>query len=238
MQVSIRRRFSKSITFGAAWTWSKAMDYADTDSTTIEPMVSPRAYYYGKAAFDRTHVFALSYIYNLPKSPWRNALAVRVLDGWTLSGITKFQSGAPLGVGMTTTSGQDITGTASLAPRVDVVGEVVLPKDQRTFERNFNTDAIRLPAVGTLGNAASDLFRGPGINNWDLSVIKNVTVYERLHFQLRASAFNVFNHTQFSTENTTANFNTATGQQTNSKLGTFTAANDPRQIQLGLRLVF
>jgi len=121
---------------------------------------------------------------------------------------------------------------------VDVVENPVLPKSQRTFSQNFNTAAIRLPAVGTLGNAASDLFRGPGINNWDLSLLKNVTVYERLHFQLRASAFNVFNHTQFTTLNTTANFNPATGQQTNSKLGTFTAANDPRQIQVGLRLVF
>src|SRR5205814_920371 len=48
LQVSGRRRFNKNFQFSAAWTWSKSMDYADTDSTTIEPMVSPRAYYYGK----------------------------------------------------------------------------------------------------------------------------------------------------------------------------------------------
>jgi hypothetical protein len=238
MQVSARRRFAKGFQFGAAWTWSKAMDYADTDSTTIEPMVRPRNYYYGEAAYDRTHVLSISYIYDLPKSPWRNAAAQRVLDGWQLSGINIFQSGAPLGVTMTTTTGVDITGTASLSPRPDVVANPVLPKDQRTFYQNFNTAALRLPAVGTLGNAAPNLFRGPGINNWDLSLIKNITVYERLHFQLRASAFNVFNHTQFTTVNTAATFNPATGQQTNSKLGTFTAANDPRQMQLGLRLVF
>ena len=63
-------------------------------------------------------------------------------------------------------------------------------------------------------------------------------VTEKPYFQLRASAFNTFNHTQFSAINTAAVFNPATGQQTNSKLGAFTAAGDPRQMQLGLRLVF
>ena len=98
--------------------------------------------------------------------------------------------------------------------------------------------ALQLPAVGTLGNAGPNVFRGPGIANWDLSLIKNVTLYERLHLQLRASTFNTFNHTQFSTVNTGAQFNPATGAQTNTKLGSFTAARDPRQMQLGIRLVF
>jgi hypothetical protein len=70
-----------------------------------------------------------------------------------------------------------------------------------------------LPAVGTLGNAAPNIFRGPGVENWDRSLIKNVTLYERLHFQFRAAAFNTFNHTQFTTVNTAANFNPTTGAQ-------------------------
>jgi hypothetical protein len=238
LQVSARRRFSKGLQFGAAWTWSKTMGYADTDTTSVESIVRPRTYYYGRLAFDRTHNIAINFIYDLPGSPWRNAVAKRVLDHWEVSGIGILQSGAPATVSLTTTTGLDITGTASLAPRVDVIGSLVLPKDQRTFERNFNTSAIRLPAVGTLGNAAPDLFRGPGIATCDLSLIKNVTLYERLHLQLRASAFNAFNHTQFSAVNTAAQFNPATGAQTNTKLGTFTAARDPRQMQLGLRLVF
>jgi hypothetical protein len=139
---------------------------------------------------------------------------------------------------MTTTTGQDITGTASLAPRVNLIANPVLPRGDRTFNMNFNTAALQLPAVGTLGNAAPDFFRGPGIENWDMSLIKNVTLYERLHVQLRVATFNTFNHTQFSTVNTAATFNPATGQQTNTKLGAFTAARDPRQMQLGIRLVF
>ena len=78
-----------------------------------------------------------------------------------MSGIMKFVSGAPLGVSVTTSNGQDITGTASLAPRPDVVGNPVLPKDQRTFERNFDTSVLRLPAAGTLELRAYDYPR-PG----------------------------------------------------------------------------
>jgi hypothetical protein len=238
MQVSARRRFSRHVQFGASWTWSKAMDYNDVDTDAIMSLVRPRTYYYGMASFDRTHNFVLSYIYDLPRSPWRNAVARGFLDGWQLSGITMFQSGAPLAVTMTTTGGVDITGTPSLTPHPDVIANPVLPKDQRSFSHNFNTSAFVSPAVGTLGNEAPTEVRGPGMNNWDMSLIKNITIYERLRFQFRAAAYNTFNHTQFSTINAAATFNTATGQQTNGKLSAFTAARDPRQMQLGLRLVF
>lgn len=238
LQVSGRRRFSKRFQFGAAWTWSKAMDYNDADNDNIEGIVNPRHYYYGLAGFDRTHTVSLNYIYDLPNVPWRNAVVKGFLNGWELSGITILQSGAPMTVTMTTNTGEDITGTASLAPRVNVIANPVLPKSQRTFNENFNTAALALPAVGTLGNADRTLFRGPGTENWDLSLIKNVTLYERLHFQLRVATFNTFNHTQFTSVNTAATFNVATGAQTNTKLGTFTAANDPRQMQLGISLVF
>src|SRR6266568_1561484 len=55
LQVSARRRLANRLQFGAAWTWSKAMDYNDADSDTIVSLVRPRSYYYGLAGFDRTH---------------------------------------------------------------------------------------------------------------------------------------------------------------------------------------
>jgi hypothetical protein len=238
LQVSGRRRFAKHLQFGAAWTWSKTMGYADSDTTLVQSIVNPRAYYYGMLSYDRTHSVSLNYIYELPNFPWRNAVASRILDHWELSGITQFQSGAPLGITMTTNTGEDITGTTSLSPRVNLVADPVLPKSQRTFNKNFNTAALALPAVGTLGDAAPNVFRGPGIENWDLSLLKNFVLYERLHFQLRVATFNTFNHTQFTTVNTAAEFNATTGAQMNNKLGTFTAAGDPSQMQLGIRLVF
>ncbi len=238
LQVSVKRRFARNFQLGAAWTWSKAMGYNNADTDIVQGIVNPRSYYYGMLSFDRTHTVSLNYIYDLPKSPWRNAAVARVLDGWELSGITIFQSGAPTPVTMTTNTGEDITGTASLAPRVNLIANPILPKSQRTFGENFNVAALALPAVGTLGDSGPVVFRGPGIENWDLSLIKNITLYERLHIQFRAATFNTFNHTQFTTVNAAAVFNATTGAQTNTKLGAFTAAGDPRQMQLGIRLVF
>ena len=214
------------------------MDYQRCRHHTVEGIVNPRKYYYSTSGFDRTHTVSLNYIYELPGVRWRNPVASSVLNHWESSGITIFQSGAPTGVTMTTNTGEDITGTASLAPRVNIIANPVLPKSQRTFGENFNIAAIALPAVGTLGNADRYVFRGPGMENFDLSLLKNFTLYERLHFQLRVATFNTFNHTQFTTVNTAAVFNVSTGAQTNTKLGAFTGAGDPRQMQLGIRLVF
>jgi hypothetical protein len=80
--------------------------------------------------------------------------------------------------------------------------------------------------------------RGPGINNFDMAIFKNVPIRERYHFQFRFEAYNVFNHTQFSGMNTTAQFNPATGQQVNAALGTLTAARTPRVGQASLRFSF
>ena len=81
------------------------------------------------------------------------------------------------------------------------------------------------------------MFRGPGINNWDTSLFKNMLFGERWRAQFRVEAYNVLNHTQFTTVNTSATFNTA-GVQTNGPPGQYNAAANPRQLQLALRVTF
>ena len=73
------------------------------------------------------------------------------------------------------------------------------------ISRNFNTEAFRAPAVGTVGNAPKDVIRGPGRNNWDISVFKYFTLPgEGVKLQFRGEFYNAFNHTQFSGVDTTA----------------------------------
>lgn len=238
LQVTAQRRFANHLQFGLAYTFSKALNYNDTDTDMVNSLVNARSYYYGVASYDRTHILSINYIYELPDAPWKNGLSRAVLNGWQVSGITTFSSGAPLGINVTTTNGADITGTPSIGLRADIAGDPVLPKDQRTFSRNFDTSVFRLPKPGTYGNAARTVIRGPGINNWDVALAKNFALYERLRLGFRAEAYNVFNHTQFSALDTTARFDPTTGQQVNSRFGAFTAARDPRQLQLALRLSF
>jgi len=97
-------------------------------------------------------------------------------------------------VGFTTTNNADITGTPSQGARIFVTGNAALPKSERTFSRNFNTDVFQAPAVGTLGNAGRTVLRGPGTENWDLSFFKNFPIREPFRLQFRMETYNAFNH--------------------------------------------
>jgi hypothetical protein len=232
MQMQVNRRFGDNLQFGAAWTWSKALSYNSNDTDSVTILAPVRVWNYGLASYDRTHVVKINYLYSLPRVGWQNPFAEYVLNGWQVSGITSFVSGVPLGVSFTTVSGIDITGSASINARPDVVADPVLPKSERTFSRNFNTDAFRQPSPGTLGTAAPTQ-----INNWDIAFFKNFRFLEQLNLQFRAELYNAFNHTQFSALDTAARFDNA-GAQINTRLGEFTAARRARLMQFALKLNF
>jgi TonB dependent receptor. len=104
----------------------------------------------------------------------------------------------------------------------------------------FNPFRFARPPEGTLGNTANGIFRGPGINNWDMSLFKNTRISERVTAQLRFEFFNVFNHTQWdgiNTSRTLPNPGPVT-EATRGQLGEITSSRDPRNIQLGLKIYF
>ncbi len=237
LQVTANRRFAKGLQFGGAWTWSKAMGYVDTDGSAVSALVDPKIWNYSVAGFDRTHVLKLNYLWEVPGGPWKNLAAKHVLHGWQLSGITSFVTGAPLGVGYNLVVNRDITGTPDLGARLNVLSNPNLPKDQKTFGRNFNTDVFAPPAVGAIGNSAKYLIRGPGVNNFDISMIKSIAVREPFKVQLRCELYNAFNHTQFTAIDTTARFD-AQSRQVNGTFGQYTAASNPRLMQIAIRAQF
>jgi hypothetical protein len=257
LQVQAQRRFSRRLSFGVAYTFSKAMAYSDGDQGTVSTYVSRREFDYGEASYDRTHVLTINYQYALPHASnlIHNVVVKKVFDDWKLNGITRFQSGAPLSLGTLGTgnldSSLDLTGGGD-GWRAVMVGNPVLPKDQRTVEQYFNTAAFAPPGVGgaaptdmagvrrilALGNTPSSFARGPGINNFNISLFKDFSVLERMKFQFRAEAYNAFNHTQFSTVNTTPKWTYATGVVTAAQFGQITAARDPRVMQMALRVSF
>src|SRR5262249_31096730 len=122
--------------------------------------------------------------------------------------------------------------------RTVVTGPAVLPKGERTFDRYFNTGVFPLAAVGTLGNAAETVLRGPGGDKWDSSPAERFYHVRTVPTRARGEAYNAFNHTQFSGVNTTAQFNPATGAQTNAAFGQLTAARSPRTAQLAAKIWF
>ncbi len=237
LQTSVNRRFAKGMQFGGSWTWSKALDYNDTDFVNVSSLIPARIWNYGLASYDRTHVAKINYLWDIPGLRSKSTLARIATTGWQLSGITSFVSGTPLGVGFSQVTATDITGSPTDGPRIVVTGNPILAKSDRTFSQNFNTSVFKLPAIGTVGNAAKTEIRGPGINNFDVAVFKNFPIKEPVHLQLRFEFYNAFNHTQFTGLDTTARFDTS-GNQVNASFGSFTAAGNPRIMQLGAKLYF
>lgn len=237
LQVQVHRRFSKGLIINGVWTWSKAMDTSDNGA--VSKYLNEVSRYYGFAGFDRTHVVNINWIYDLPKVSqyWSNKLTRQVFDNWQVTGIASFISGAPLGVALTTTDAADITGSPTEAARPDIVGNAVISKGQRGESHFFNTAAFARPAKDSLGDAGKYNLRGPGINNLDMGLYKNIYLKERYRFQLRWEAYNALNHTQFNGVDTTALFNPA-GVQTNARFGHLISAANPRRMQLALKFFF
>jgi hypothetical protein len=92
----------------------------------------------------------------------------------------------------------------------------------------FSLSGTHLPPFG----------RGPGLNNFNVSLFKNLIVGEKFRFQLRAEAYNSFNHTQFNAVNVAAKWNYTTGLVTAAQFGQITSARDPRHLQMALRITF
>ncbi|HEV8130317.1 MAG TPA: carboxypeptidase regulatory-like domain-containing protein [Acidobacteriota bacterium] len=238
LQVAANRRFTSKLQYGVAYTWSKAMDYGDGDTDGLARYRSRRVWNYGRAGFDETHVMVINYTYDLPKvsNLWSNGFTRYALDDWQVSGITAFASGQPRGISFSTSDNADITGGGD-GSRVVITGNPNLDSGNRGLLQWFNTSVIKRPAQGDPGNAPKDVFRGPGFNNWDFSLFKNIPVTEKGKLQLRWELYNAFNHTQFDGVDNAARFD-ASGGQINQRFGRVTSARNPRQMQFSARLTF
>ncbi|MBI1788962.1 MAG: TonB-dependent receptor [Acidobacteria bacterium] len=244
LQIQLTKRFARALTYNLSYTWSKAMDLVDGNGGAINPVLNYRMRNYGRSGFDRTQNFQMNYVYELPRfsKNWNNAFSRLALDGWEISGITAFVTGAPAGVGYSLSYSADLTGGTGngLDSRAVVVGPVATAGPNGQW---FTPGSIKPPtaqnSLNGIGNAAKTLFSQPGVANWDLSVFKNFRLgsNEQRRLQFRAEAYNAFNHTQFSGTDTGSRWDAA-GNQINSNLGYFTTAFLGRRVVLALKIYF
>ncbi len=235
LQATANRRYSHGLQFGIAYTFSKAMDYAN-----LPTYRSFREWSYGKTDFDQTHVFVANYSYDLPKlSRFAPGRITRVaLDNWQISGITTLASGTPQTVGQSTTSGIDLTGGGD-GQRITVISDPILPHGEHTVNHMFNTASFKLSGLNDAGNAARDIYRGPGLIVSDVTLFKNIPIRgEHRAIQLRWEVYNIFNHTNFQNVDNAARFDPNTGAQTNLTFGKATSARNARIMQVSARFSF
>ena len=147
-----------------------------------------------------------------------------VIGGWQINGIYTWQRGFPITITAADLGGlNDTFGTN----RADIVGDPQVGSG--SVNRWFNTSAFAQPAAGILGNLGRNTERGPGINNLDLALFKNVDVARHMRLQFRLESFNALNHTQF--QDVSANIAAP-------NFGVVTSARAARINQLGLKLIF
>jgi len=240
LQTSVRGRVARDLELQAGWTFSKATDPTtgggngfDLDNIS-NPYVGWK-YDQGPSVFDRRNVVFINYIYDIPLfRDSSNKAAKAALGGWQLSSIISIMSGAPLNI----TSGG--TTAASIVPnttvRPDLTGKISYPhKVNEWFDPSVFTAPVCATGPDCWGNLGHDALRGPGRDNWNMSLFKNFNFTERARLEFRVDAFNIWNHTQF-----IGNVNQG-GIVTNTSAGNFgavTSAYDPRILQLGLKMVF
>jgi hypothetical protein len=180
-----------------------------------------------RASYDVPHRFVANYVYRIPVGRGGQYLTgipvvSRAITGWELAGITEFQVGLPLSVSQSNATG-GFTGTQ----RPNQIAPAQLPMSQETLNEWFNTAAFTVAAPYTSGNSPRFPFYGPGIENFDSSLNRNIMLRERLRLQLRAEFFNVMNHPNFKNPNTTLG---------NVNYGKITSDNGARTTELTLRL--
>src|SRR5271165_6885533 len=247
-QAMLQKNFSHGLMFQAAYTFGKSLDNASSFESNLNPLDFRATY--GPSAYDAPQRFVFNFVWDLPV-PKMEGFKGQVLNGWELSGILSFQTGFPLRI----TSQSDIeqldntylfelagepnyvTPFKKLNPRTTIcqygtggtTGVSCSPISGFVFDPNTFTNSTVAP--GTIGNAPRTLCCGPGINNTDMSFMKNTPIGERVQMQFRADIFNIWNHAQFYSVD---------GNVTNqgSTFGQVQHIHDPRLVQFALKFNF
>jgi hypothetical protein len=206
-----------------AYTWSKfleATSFLNATDASPSRVISD---------LDRPQRVVVSGIWELPVGKGRRFAASplpvlgKLIEGWQAQAIYQYQSGPALGFGNAIFTGN--------------LGDVPLSSSQRSIYQWFNVNAgfnrnssqQLSQNIQTLSTRFSGI-RGDGLNNWDISMVKNTTITEHARLQFRTEFINALNHPQFSTPNTTP---------TSSSFGRVTStAQWPRTVQFGMKLLF
>ena len=259
LQVNFRHAFSHGLTFQTAYTWSHAID--DSSSTYSQTGVDDYhlSRWRATSGLNRTQILVMNYVYELPffkNAP--SALARRTLGGWQITGITSFFTGQPVdfscGInGLSTGVGTGV--------RCNSLGRVAVNKGvyndpqfgpTPTWVDPSNIGQVTFDQLaannqaGMFGTMGRNPLTGPGRNNWDLALMKNLQLPwfrgEHATLQFRWETFNSFNHPQWQGVSVGCSGATLPGQPCNGAEnignGEVSSAWSPRVMQFGLKVIF
>jgi hypothetical protein len=219
---------------------------------------------YGRSDFDVDHRFVNSLVYQLPVGRGKRfggsmgKAADLAIGGWQISTITTFQRGFPFSI----VCNNNNNVMFSFDNRCMEIGNPYPSSFHKSLNgwfsnaissgptpsyaascaaSNLSGVAFCQPLNGQFGNSGRNIFRGPGINNWDVGLGKDFKFTERIAFQFRAEGFNVFNHHQYGYDPFTSTaIGSPVGNNPNNaaSYGKVLAARPGRILQLGGKVTF
>jgi hypothetical protein len=233
LQAEFRSQMTRDLSLQAAYTFSKAFDPATGNNNVqdLNNVSNPYSSTYdnGPSNLDRRHIAFVNFIYEIPfLKNSSSRLLKSTVGGWQVSGVVSLVSGNPINI----TEGGTANNITSVLPnsnnRPNVNGSVGTP---HTVSSWFDASAFSPTAAGEFGDMPRNSVYGPGRQNWNIAFFKSFVFSESRgsRLELRAETFNTFNHTQFKDVSNTF---------TNSNFGAVTTAHDPREIQLGVKVIF
>ena len=233
LQVTLRHT-SGPLQMLAAYTYSKSLDQSSNLGEEVNPLNPSLSR--ALSAFDIRHNFVVSYTYQLPLVRLLHANN-RWTQGWEFSGITRFASGLPVTLvnyGDNSLLGAEPNGINNYGvDEPDVApGSLALHRNPRNGQPYFNSALFSENALGTPGNASRRFFSGPGMENFDMALLKNLRLTESKSLQLRLEGFNVFNHAQFFGPQA------VDGNISSGTFGHVVSAAAPRLVQAGAKFIF
>lgn len=233
LQVSARHTAGR-FEFDASYTYSKSLDLSSSIGEEVNPF-NP-ALSYAISSFDIKHNFVVSYDYQLPFDQIFHPS--RLTRGWSLSGITHFATGFPVTMinngdnSLIGTNPNGVNNSSIDEPDYDG-GSLHLSKNPRNNGNDyFERTAFGMNALGQAGTSKRRFFYGPGEDNYDMAITKNLPLSESKSLLFRVEAFNIFNHAQFFGPQA------VDGNIGSSTFGRVISAASPRILQGALKFSF
>jgi len=230
LQVALNKPFSKGFFLKTAYTWSRAMNRQNDDGWDTVNWNDPSLLYknYGPAGFDRTHIFQLGFVAELPFGKNSQGPLAAIVKNWTVNGIFSAFTGTPFTV---TASGASLNAPGN-SQYADQVGDINKLGGIGSGNPYYDKSAWAPVTDVRPGNTGRNSVRGPGWWNVDFSIFRRFPIGEKVNLELRAEAFNLTNTPHFNNPNGNVNsgaFMTITGTSNNSP---------ERQFRLGARIQF
>jgi len=227
--IRAEKRFGRGVSFLAHYTFSKFLDDVEASQeygSTGSYMDSYRRYLdKGLSGSDVPHHVVITLLYEVRKLKG-NRIVNGALGGWKVGALETFESGPAFTVVSATNQTNAFPGGLQ---RPNLVSDPVLPSNQQTVARWFDTSAFVNPAPLTFGNSPRSALRGASILNTDATLEKSFFLTEHYKFDVRAEAYNLLNHTNFNIPGFTLG---AAG------FGTVSTARPARTVQLAARFSF